>query len=595
MASLHAVKTVDDYLQMADAQALAHERYWHILLHIPDKRESEIDDPAFFLSERGKHDPAAELNATIEALFNEESFDDNATACRFPARTFWLTQKLGMKNLPAVKCQAFGKLIKRVDPKSVTLVFPYAHINSPASMFGHTFLRIDSSYESKMLSYAINYAADADTDTENGVVFAIKGLFGGYYGKYSLLPYYDKLKEYRDTEQRDIWEYDLDLNEDEVMQMMRHIWELNNTFSWYYFFDENCSYNMLWLIEAARESIHLREYFAYQVIPPESVHAVKQEKIVQKRHYRPSKRSRLLAYEDALRAEAKEEVIALADGILLPSVLLDDENYTTQEKRYILEAASEMTEYRYIENDINKSTYQQRFHGILSTRAHLGKGETVKIAEPENPDSGHQALRLKMESGWREGRPIQFLGFRPAYHSIDDSDVGYLRGTQIEFLNTLLNYSEHALHVEEATILSIVSLAQRSDFFKPFSWRMRTGWDRRSMSEDAAFSLSVGFGESWGGQWGYLYMIADPYFYLKTHFNAGIGGSAGAVLYAGKEVKTVVEMSERLYDDGSTQSLAHASVHWRSSQNSAFSCNYDYVEKAEKSWNTFKLSFDYFF
>jgi hypothetical protein len=63
-----------------------------------------------------------------------------------------------------------------MDPQSVTLVFSSAHINSPASMFGYTFLRIDSSYESKMLSYAVNYAAGADPDKENGMVFAVKGL-----------------------------------------------------------------------------------------------------------------------------------------------------------------------------------------------------------------------------------------------------------------------------------------------------------------------------------------------------------------------------------------------------------------------------------
>ena len=86
-------------------------------------------------------------------------------------------------------------------------------------MFGHTFLRVNSSYNSKLLSYAINYAANADKKTENGFLFAIKGLFGGYYGKYNMLPYYEKLKQYRDTEQRDIWEYNLNLTKNETIQI----------------------------------------------------------------------------------------------------------------------------------------------------------------------------------------------------------------------------------------------------------------------------------------------------------------------------------------------------------------------------------------
>jgi len=149
---------------------------------------SEIDDANFFLSKDGKKNAKKELDATITALLNETKFDDNSTACRFPARKAWLKDRLDIKKFPEVSCDEYDSILKRLNPKSATLVFPSAHINSPASMFGHTFLRINSGYKSKLLSYAINYAADANPDTENGVLFAIKGLFGGYYGRYSLLP-----------------------------------------------------------------------------------------------------------------------------------------------------------------------------------------------------------------------------------------------------------------------------------------------------------------------------------------------------------------------------------------------------------------------
>jgi len=107
--------------------------------------------------------------------------DDNSSICRYPARFHWLDSKLDF-SFSKPKCAEYEKILKRVDPQSVTLIFPSAHINSPASMFGHTFLRINSSYNSRLLSYAINYSANANSNTENGVVFAIKGLVGGYYG-----------------------------------------------------------------------------------------------------------------------------------------------------------------------------------------------------------------------------------------------------------------------------------------------------------------------------------------------------------------------------------------------------------------------------
>ncbi len=588
------------YISLADDKKLFEDRYWHLLLHTPSiGGTSEIDDAHFFLSEEGFENPKAELEATIEALYNETSFDDKATACRFPARKQWLTQELGLEGLPKVECKAFDALVKRMDPQSATLVFPFAHVNSPASMFGHTFIRIDSSYESKMLSFAINYAAGADPDKENGFLFAIKGLLGGYHGNYSLLPYYEKLKEYRDSDQRDIWEYDLDLTPEEVMQMVRHIWELKDTYSWYYFFDENCSYNMLWLIEVARESVHLREDFTYHVIPPETVHTIYKSGIVDAMHYRPSKRTTLLAYEEVLDSDEREQSVSLAQGILDPEAISKDEMLDMQTRRYILEAASELNQYYYMNAAVNKEDYLRYSRSILTQRSTLGKGEKLPIQEPANPLEGHQSTRLTAQTGWRNGSAAQFLGWRPANHDIYDSDVGYMRGTQIEFLDTLVRYEDEKLRLEKLTLLSIVSIAPRSDFFQPFSWRMKSGWDTDFLDDKSRFMTSVGGGLSWGNEYGYVYFTLDPLFYMTSKFYAAVGTSAGAALYEGKMFKTSMEGTHRFYDNGEEQWLGKVSQNIRLANNLALKLQYDYVQKAplveKEEWNTFKLSLDYFF
>ena len=133
-----------------------------------------------------------------------------------------------------------------------------------------------------------------------------------------ITPYYEKLKEYRDTEARDVWEYDLNLTHDEVMAMVRHIWELQRMNSWYYFFDENCSYHMLWLTEIARPSAHLRDHFFYYVIPPETVRAFEDEGLVRTKHFRPSKRTKLLTYERHLGVSGIAAVRALVEGEMVP-------------------------------------------------------------------------------------------------------------------------------------------------------------------------------------------------------------------------------------------------------------------------------------
>lgn len=560
---------------------------------------SQIDDKRFFLALNGKTNAKNELNATIDALLNETIFDDNSTACRFPARKAWLQEQLNITKFADVNCTEYDKVLKRLNPKSATLVFPSAHINSPASMFGHTFLRINSAYNSKLLSYAVNYAADADPNKENGALFAIKGLFGGYYGKYSLLPYYDKLKEYRDSEQRDVWEYDLDLSEEEVLRMVRHIWELNETHSSYYFFTENCSYNMLWFLEAARPGLDLRKYFNFQVIPLETVHATKSEKIISSTFYRPSKRTILLKYEELINKEHIRLPIMLTNSAIDVSDVINREKIDVQQKMYILEASIELLEYNFSKSKIKKEEYLKLFHAISKARAALGQGNIIDIKTPPNPIESHQAIKTSIGGGFREGNSIGFLGLRPAYHDLEDSNYGFLRGTQIEFLNLELSYSQNKLDVENATILSIVSLAQRSEFFENLSWRTKFGWDRDSLDSTPNFIGTIGAGLSWGNELGYLYIMADPLFYLDGGFKSAIGSSLGFIFDKFSYMSTNLELTRRWYDTGDAQNLIGISQNFRLSQNAELKFKYDYKERSvldsQSEENSFKIYINCYF
>ncbi|MCW8895412.1 MAG: DUF4105 domain-containing protein [Sulfurimonas sp.] len=577
---------------------LSQTRYWNLLLHM-NNGKSEIDDPRFFFAKDGKTNAKAELNATIDALFNETTYDDNSTACRFPARKAWLEQELQITNFPNVECKEYNKILDRLDPKSATLVFPSAHINSPASMFGHTFLRINSGYDSKLLSYAINYAADANPDKENGVIFAIKGLIGGYYGMYSLLPYYEKLKEYRDTEKRDIWEYDLDLNQEEVLKMVRHIWELNGTHSYYYFFTENCSYNMLWLIEIARPSIHLREYFNYQVIPLETVHAAKLENILKANNYRASKRTILLEYETLINEEYMQIPSKLINSKISIQSVVDSPSIDSQQKMYILEAAVEFLEYSFAKNEMNKDEFLELFHNLSKARASLGEGKRLDIATPPNPIESHRGVRATAGFGFRENEAIGFLGIRPAYHNLKDSNYGFLRGTQIEFMNFELSYTDDEIKVEDATILSIASIAQRSEFFDNISWRTKFGWDRNYLDNGTNFIGTVGIGLSWGNKLGYIYAMADPLFYLDGNIRSAIGTSIGIVFDKYNHMSTNFEATRRWYDTGDQQWLIELTQSLRISQNTQLQFNYTYKDRYKinnlNKEQTYKLNFNYYF
>ncbi|MGH6944186.1 MAG: DUF4105 domain-containing protein, partial [Geminicoccaceae bacterium] len=198
----------------------------------------------------------------------------------------------------------------------MTLIFPTAYMNNPSSMFGHTFLRFDRAEQSertRLLSYAVNYGAV--TGNDNGVLFAIYGLTGGYPGTYSVMPYYQLVQKYSNYENRDIWEYQLNFTAAEVRRMLEHLWELREQSADYFFFDENCSYQLLFLLDVARPGLDLTDDFQVYAIPIDTLRAVLEKQgLMAKAVFRPSSRTRIEHRLRLLRPTERALVERLADG-----------------------------------------------------------------------------------------------------------------------------------------------------------------------------------------------------------------------------------------------------------------------------------------
>jgi hypothetical protein len=572
---------LDEYKREAISLNLYNKHYWHVLLHIRDG-VSEIEDRNFFIAKDGNINPKAELIATIESFFKSDR-DNNSTICRFPARYYWLKRELNA-TFPEANCKNLNRVLKKVEPVSVTLIFPSAHINTPASMFGHTFLRINSSFKSKLLSYAVNYSANVDIDRENGITFAFKGVFGGYYGRFSLLPYYEKLKEYRDTEQRDIFEYDLNFTKDETLKIFLHIWELNKIKSRYYFFTNNCSYNILWLLEAGRDSLRLVDRFSFEVIPLETIHLAKEEGLIKSKSYRASKRRVLLKYEELI----DKRYIYIPKKIIEEDINLDEilKGISLKQQRYILEASIEYLEYRYIEGEIEKERYLTLFYTLTSKRATLGVGEEIKIKEPPNPLDSHRAVRFKFGVGDDE---VSYFGFRPAYHSLDDRGYGFMQGVSIEFLNFELGVEKSRAFVEDITLMGINSITNISSFFKPISWRAKLGWDRYSRDSSAKFGTTIGGGVSFGVKSYSFYTLAEPFLY--TNGDSGVGLVLGFDFDINRYLDTNFEFNRRVYKNGDYKSILNFSQGFSPSQNSQILLNY----KKNSKEDSLRLYFKYFY
>jgi hypothetical protein len=350
---------VQPWLLKAEAQSLSSSSYWHTLLHYQHRLrgwKSRVDDPDFFLSAVGRHDPEAELRATLTAIFEPVREGEAHAAVRFPARLEWLKAELGIPDaeLPLPYSPEFEEIFQGIKAESVTLVFPTAFMNTPASLFGHTLLHIGSGRKSPLLNQAVNYSAF--TPEKNILSFAFKGIFGFYEGYYNVVPYYQKVQEYNDIEQRDVWEYKLNLTPAEIRRLMLHVFEMRDIHSDYYFFTENCSYNLLYLLDAARPGYEMAAQTPPWVIPIDTIRLMRKCEFIGEPVYRPSRATKLRH----MNANMSEKTVALALAVargLRPAESVSAGGLNEGEQRQTLDLAAECLQSWYGKKKLSRDEY----------------------------------------------------------------------------------------------------------------------------------------------------------------------------------------------------------------------------------------------
>lgn len=471
----------------AGAQALtvlAADPYWHRLLRDPSpddtRYRSQADRSDFFLSSQGAQDAGAELEATLAAFAGPWTGKaDDHPACRFPARHRWLAQRLpeAAAQWPLADCPELKTWLEALDTAQVTLVFASDYLNNPSSMFGHTLLRLDArtqTDDNRLLAYAINYSAQ--TNTSNGLEFAWKGLTGGYPGAFSLLPYYEKVKEYNDWESRDLWEYELALTQDETDALILAYWEWRQLTAPYYFLSRNCSYELLGLIEMARPGLRLQEQFPVQAIPTDTLRAVlDQPGLLRRVTWRAASGTRQRVAVERNAPAVNRAALALMQAPDSPVLA----TLTPEQQGQALETAYDDLYSRYIAREVPKADTPETLRQLLVMRSRVPvPDQRVTPARPVvDPAGGHGTSRWGVAVG-HDHEDFAVLRIRPAYHDWLDASGGYRDGARIDFLDINLRADRDGLGIEEATLVGIDSLAPANGLRQPLSWAVRFGIDR---------------------------------------------------------------------------------------------------------------------
>lgn len=522
---MHAV------IAKAEKMKLAEHAGWYDLLHYKPQMlsgfYSQVDDEAFFLSKSGKQDAHAELLATIKAMFSLK--DEQHPQCLFPARLYWLNEQLNFaESLPAVNCTKFDSWKEKIDAESVTMLFPSMYLHNPGSMFGHTFLRLNKKDNADLLNYTLSYAANHDPD-DSMLSYVYKGISGGYLGVFSVQPYYETVQSYGDVEQRDIWEYSLNLNQAEVDQLVRHIWEVSSLDYDYYFFRENCSYRLLSLLDVARPGLNItRDHHFLYAIPVDTVRSSRSASLIKSEIYRPARSARIEQMFGQMNNVLQQKTLDV-----LASHDFDLTDFVESEQIKILDTAHEISQLDKNQDDLSEK--------ILSRRSQikLENDENLPIYKAQRPDDGHDSARWNLAYGKKASNQYTEIGLRPSFHDLLDREQGFVKGTAITVLDTRIRWYEiqQRLQLEYLSFFSMTSLSPIKPWERPLSGRLNLSVQREAVSaqqDGKVFNIDTALGYSFELANNIFYGLADSQFsYTKKYAHSyvfSLGAEIGALI-----------------------------------------------------------------
>lgn len=608
----------DGYEEQA-AEAVAHALelrlsdapYWHTLLHYKPAAfghyKSLVDDPYFFMAADGKKNPEAELIATINGFFSVPPKDDEFHAIRrFPGRYAWLKEQLNLtdSDFPYDGDIFFRTTMTQMKTGDLYLVFPAGYMKNPASVFGHTFLLVEYEGKPRLLANAINYGAV--TQGPHGLTYMIRGLFGAYNGYYGFIPYYEKIKQYANIDMRDMWEYRLVLTEKEKERLLRHTFDMSSIYSKYFFISENCSYNLLFLIEAACPETRITQKISGVVEPVETVKLIYEEGLTDKIEFRPSLYKKIQNNENLLTARQNRYVKAVCRGRKSVSDF-PFQDIPAEKQIIIWDTAADYLSYLLSTKKITPEEYRPRLISVLSARRKLGKNENVPpVPLPSAPHNAHGSKKIAFQGGHDAGGAYIGTQFRLSAHEQLEKSAGYSDNSQISFISVDARFHPiaNSFVLKKADFADIISLpASDCLFINPaiaFSLGAASVPDK-DRDEHIAFRLKALPGLSVQPfRWVQLYALAGGEFFAAAHFTYGVelllGGECGFITTAGPwKNKLSANVLISPIDTSHLRMVFSAEECVFISQNFSLKGGYSFHQEYNEYWHDFFLAMNVYF
>jgi Domain of unknown function (DUF4105) len=556
-----------EVLVEAEQLELANHPTWRKLLHYErNENFSVVLTDSFFLVSTGRYDSKAELIATINAYFLPWGENGNEHArCRFPARYFWLSKKLSLPHyeLKEPRCQKLKRWALLDTVKSVSLLSVSGYLGNPASTFGHALLKLNTDSpvdQAGFFDLTINYGALVPED-ENSLRYVVRGLFGGYEAGFSDKYFYTEDQVYSRRELRDIWDYRLNLSDDERALLIFHIWEIVGKKFKYYFLNKNCAYRLAELLDLVLEE-EVVDSGRFWYYPVELFHRLKDidearkkasgKNLIQSVRFIPSSERRLYHQIKLLN---EDELIAF-NAIVLEGVASMSEyqsRFPVDRQIVLLDSLLAYQQYRLLAEEPHPTlTRRKEKDQILLARLRLPARSRLAFEIPDMPApaGGSRPMEIGIGVGI-DSSENPFLRLNWSAHKKEIVGKNSLEGDEFvvgDFAIGLLE-DKNDIFVDKVDLIRILNLNLFSGKVQqenPWSWQLRVGMDRIEKDGENLFDGLASFGIGHGRKWnehltGYAMMefaahTISPFIQIRPHLGGIIKvGGLRTWVYFGAE------------------------------------------------------------
>lgn len=459
------------------------DRTWSLLLHLWQD-QPQIQHPAFILSGH-QFSAEAELKQTL-ALAQADPYQ---AFCRFPARLTYLAsrQYLVLPEDRFAHCPELQKFIDHVPFTELELVYASEVLSSASSMLGHIFIKA-SGQNQRGTAVAHSLAFFTEITTLNPAKLIVESTISGMPGFFSVRPFSTDVAQYRDLEQRNLWQFRLQASAEAKQLLQLHIWELHQIHLTYLFQSFNCA--TLTLEMLALLSPELMQQRHHIVSPADVVKAVSQQQLVLETVVDPAQPWLFYAMADSMPQAVTQQLDAL-DSVAAV------QNATTALQHPLAAAYTKIHLQQAVQQQRVTEEVAVEIQQLLPTAA----APQMDLSHYKHPALTPQDSAIGV--GWQRsqaGSQLR-LNWLPAGHYLHGDNRQYLAESELLIGNVAvaLDLEKTRIRLDEFTLYAVKALTPDTRAFPAWSGELYMGYRPAYRPDDAFWStgeISGGAGKS---------------------------------------------------------------------------------------------------